>query len=76
MLRCKASLGRKRQHRAPSLRPNTTEGESWIFRDSTGEPSGDGDESWVSVLAQCHGDAVPVSTQSPGQPQQRPLTRR
>ncbi|XP_056348865.1 182 kDa tankyrase-1-binding protein isoform X2 [Oenanthe melanoleuca] len=35
VLRCKASLGRKRQHRAPSLRPATTEGESWIFRDST-----------------------------------------
>nr|XP_021411774.2 182 kDa tankyrase-1-binding protein [Lonchura striata domestica] len=35
VLRCKASLGRKRQHRAPSLRPTTTEGESWIFRDST-----------------------------------------
>ncbi|XP_032917734.1 182 kDa tankyrase-1-binding protein isoform X2 [Catharus ustulatus] len=35
VLRCKASLGRKRQHRAPSLRPNTAEGESWIFRDST-----------------------------------------
>ncbi|XP_064281761.1 182 kDa tankyrase-1-binding protein isoform X3 [Passer domesticus] len=34
VFRCKASLGRKRQHRAPSLRP-TTEGESWIFRDST-----------------------------------------
>ncbi|NWT28411.1 TB182 protein, partial [Cardinalis cardinalis] len=35
VFRCKASLGRKRQHRAPSLRPATTEGESWIFRDST-----------------------------------------
>ncbi|RLV97220.1 hypothetical protein DV515_00011984 [Chloebia gouldiae] len=35
VLRCKASLGRKRQHRAPSLRPTTTEVESWIFRDST-----------------------------------------
>ncbi|XP_068050557.1 182 kDa tankyrase-1-binding protein isoform X1 [Anomalospiza imberbis] len=35
VFRCKASLGRKRQHRAPSLRPTTTEGESWIFRDST-----------------------------------------
>ncbi|NXA93975.1 TB182 protein, partial [Melanocharis versteri] len=33
--RSKASLGRKRQHRAPSLRPTATEGESWIFRDST-----------------------------------------
>ncbi|XP_041258195.1 182 kDa tankyrase-1-binding protein isoform X3 [Onychostruthus taczanowskii] len=35
VFRCKASLGRKRQHRAPSLRPTTTEGDSWIFRDST-----------------------------------------
>ncbi|XP_058718778.1 182 kDa tankyrase-1-binding protein isoform X2 [Poecile atricapillus] len=35
VFRCKASLGRKRQHRAPSLRPTATEGESWIFRDST-----------------------------------------
>ncbi|NXH41040.1 TB182 protein, partial [Dicaeum eximium] len=35
VFRCKASLGRKRQHRAPSLRPTTTEGESWIFCDST-----------------------------------------
>ncbi|NWH98468.1 TB182 protein, partial [Tichodroma muraria] len=35
VFRCKASLGRKRQHRAPSLRPTTTEGESWIFQDST-----------------------------------------
>ncbi|KAF2983395.1 hypothetical protein EK904_004059 [Melospiza melodia maxima] len=35
VFRCKASLGRKRQHRAPSLRPTTSEGESWIFQDST-----------------------------------------
>ncbi|XP_063253897.1 182 kDa tankyrase-1-binding protein isoform X4 [Prinia subflava] len=35
VLRCKANLGRKRQHRAPSLRPSATDGESWIFRDST-----------------------------------------
>ncbi|XP_074399682.1 182 kDa tankyrase-1-binding protein isoform X5 [Zonotrichia albicollis] len=35
VFRCKASLGRKRPHRAPSLRPTTSEGESWIFRDST-----------------------------------------
>ncbi|NXU33921.1 TB182 protein, partial [Drymodes brunneopygia] len=35
VFRSKASLGRKRQHRAPSLRPTTTEGESWLFRDST-----------------------------------------
>ncbi|NWX32394.1 TB182 protein, partial [Notiomystis cincta] len=35
VFRSKASLGRKRQHRAPSLRPTATEGESWIFRDST-----------------------------------------
>ncbi|TRZ21273.1 hypothetical protein HGM15179_005799 [Zosterops borbonicus] len=35
VFRCKASLGRKRQHRAPSLRPTATEGESWIFQDST-----------------------------------------
>ncbi|NXR50311.1 TB182 protein, partial [Hippolais icterina] len=35
VFRCKASLGRKRQHRAPSLRPTATEGDSWIFQDST-----------------------------------------
>ncbi|KAM7019558.1 182 kDa tankyrase-1-binding protein isoform 3-T3 [Passerculus sandwichensis] len=35
VFRCKASLGRKRQHRAPSLRPTASEGESWIFQDST-----------------------------------------
>ncbi|XP_065492136.1 182 kDa tankyrase-1-binding protein isoform X2 [Caloenas nicobarica] len=34
--RSKASLGRKRPHRAPALRPAATaEGDSWIFRDST-----------------------------------------
>ncbi|XP_017588242.1 PREDICTED: 182 kDa tankyrase-1-binding protein [Corvus brachyrhynchos] len=35
VFRSKASLGRKRQHRAPSVRPTATEGDSWIFRDST-----------------------------------------
>ncbi|KFQ38163.1 182 kDa tankyrase-1-binding protein, partial [Mesitornis unicolor] len=35
--RSKASLGRKRRHRAPALRPGaTSEGDSWIFQDSTG----------------------------------------
>ncbi|XP_064921805.1 182 kDa tankyrase-1-binding protein isoform X2 [Columba livia] len=34
--RSKASLGRKRPHRAPALRPAAAaEGDSWIFRDST-----------------------------------------
>uniref|UniRef100_A0A8B9UW90 Tankyrase 1-binding protein C-terminal domain-containing protein n=1 Tax=Anas zonorhyncha TaxID=75864 RepID=A0A8B9UW90_9AVES len=34
--RTKASLGRKRRHRAPALRPGaTSEGDSWIFQDST-----------------------------------------
>ncbi|XP_010185972.1 PREDICTED: 182 kDa tankyrase-1-binding protein-like, partial [Mesitornis unicolor] len=34
--RSKASLGRKRRHRAPALRPGaTSEGDSWIFQDST-----------------------------------------
>ncbi|NWI63229.1 TB182 protein, partial [Todus mexicanus] len=34
--RSKASLGRKRRHRAPALRPvATAEGDAWIFRDST-----------------------------------------
>ncbi|XP_074774282.1 LOW QUALITY PROTEIN: 182 kDa tankyrase-1-binding protein [Athene noctua] len=34
--RCKANLGRKRRHRAPALRRDvTSEGDSWIFRDST-----------------------------------------
>ncbi|XP_074904689.1 182 kDa tankyrase-1-binding protein isoform X1 [Buteo buteo] len=34
--RSKANLGRKRRHRAPALRPGaTSDGESWIFRDST-----------------------------------------
>ncbi|KAM6392643.1 LOW QUALITY PROTEIN: 182 kDa tankyrase-1-binding protein [Pluvialis apricaria] len=34
--RSKANLGRKRRHRAPALRPGaTSEGDSWIFRDST-----------------------------------------
>ncbi|KAM9223473.1 182 kDa tankyrase-1-binding protein [Leptosomus discolor] len=34
--RTKANLGRKRRHRAPALRPGaTSEGDSWIFRDST-----------------------------------------
>ncbi|NXK14684.1 TB182 protein, partial [Herpetotheres cachinnans] len=36
MYRSKANLGRKRRHRAPALRPGaTSEGDSWIFRDST-----------------------------------------
>ncbi|XP_071415281.1 182 kDa tankyrase-1-binding protein isoform X2 [Pithys albifrons albifrons] len=35
VFRTKASLGRKRRHRAPALRPAATEGDSWIFRDST-----------------------------------------
>ncbi|NXF33489.1 TB182 protein, partial [Nyctibius bracteatus] len=39
--RSKASLGRKRRHRAPALRPGATaDGDSWIFRDST-EPRPD-----------------------------------
>ncbi|NXL85004.1 TB182 protein, partial [Alectura lathami] len=34
--RTKANLGRKRRHRAPALRPGaTSEGDSWIFQDST-----------------------------------------
>ncbi|NXE28738.1 TB182 protein, partial [Ardeotis kori] len=34
--RSKADLGRKRRHRAPALRPAAaSEGDSWIFRDST-----------------------------------------
>ncbi|NXS75728.1 TB182 protein, partial [Pandion haliaetus] len=34
--RSKANLGRKRRHRAPALRPGAaSDGESWIFRDST-----------------------------------------
>ncbi|KAM6067887.1 LOW QUALITY PROTEIN: 182 kDa tankyrase-1-binding protein [Theristicus caerulescens] len=34
--RSKANLGRKRRHRAPALRPGAaSEGESWMFRDST-----------------------------------------
>ncbi|XP_040414844.1 LOW QUALITY PROTEIN: 182 kDa tankyrase-1-binding protein [Cygnus olor] len=34
--RSKANLGRKRRHRAPALRPGaTSEGDSWIFQDST-----------------------------------------
>ncbi|NWX51550.1 TB182 protein, partial [Steatornis caripensis] len=34
--RSKASLGRKRRHRAPALRPGAaSDGDSWIFRDST-----------------------------------------
>lgn len=42
--RSKADLGRKRRHRAPALRPGaTSEGDSWIFRDSTGESPWDGD---------------------------------
>lgn len=41
--RSKANLGRKRRHRAPALRPGaTSDGESWIFRDSTGESPWDG----------------------------------
>ncbi|XP_027751233.1 182 kDa tankyrase-1-binding protein isoform X1 [Empidonax traillii] len=35
VFRSKASLGRKRRHRAPALRPTTPEEDSWIFRDST-----------------------------------------
>ncbi|NWS64753.1 TB182 protein, partial [Chunga burmeisteri] len=36
MYRSKANLGRKRRHRAPALRPGAaSEGDSWIFRDST-----------------------------------------
>ncbi|XP_027552045.1 182 kDa tankyrase-1-binding protein isoform X2 [Neopelma chrysocephalum] len=35
VFRSKASLGRKRRHRAPALRPTAPEGDSWIFRDST-----------------------------------------
>ncbi|KAM6074229.1 182 kDa tankyrase-1-binding protein [Chlamydotis macqueenii] len=36
MYRSKADLGRKRRHRAPALRPvAASEGDSWIFRDST-----------------------------------------
>ncbi|XP_054246426.1 182 kDa tankyrase-1-binding protein [Indicator indicator] len=36
MYRSKASLGRKRPHRAPALRPAASaEGDAWIFRDST-----------------------------------------
>lgn len=39
--RSKASLGRKRPHRAPALRPAAAaEGDSWIFRDSTGKSRG------------------------------------
>lgn len=42
--RSKANLGRKRRHRAPALRPGAaSEGDSWIFRDSTGESPWDGD---------------------------------
>ncbi|XP_042641307.1 182 kDa tankyrase-1-binding protein isoform X2 [Tyto alba] len=34
--RSKASLGRKRRHRAPALRPGaSSDGDGWIFRDST-----------------------------------------
>ncbi|XP_017693735.1 PREDICTED: 182 kDa tankyrase-1-binding protein isoform X2 [Lepidothrix coronata] len=35
VFRSKASLGRKRRHRAPALRPTAPEGDSWIFQDST-----------------------------------------
>lgn len=43
--RSKANLGRKRRHRAPALRPGaTSEGDSWIFRDSTGESPWGGDK--------------------------------
>ncbi|NXJ77533.1 TB182 protein, partial [Trogon melanurus] len=39
--RSKASLGRKRRHRAPALRPGASaDGDGWIFRDST-EPRPD-----------------------------------
>ncbi|XP_068253786.1 182 kDa tankyrase-1-binding protein [Nyctibius grandis] len=39
--RSKASLGRKRRHRAPALRPGATaDGDGWFFRDST-EPRPD-----------------------------------
>lgn len=42
--RSKASLGRKRRHRAPALRPGaTSEGDSWIFQDSTGQIPAAGD---------------------------------
>ncbi|NXM31277.1 TB182 protein, partial [Oxyruncus cristatus] len=35
VFRSKASLGRKRRHRAPALRPAAPEGDGWIFCDST-----------------------------------------
>ncbi|XP_054027689.1 182 kDa tankyrase-1-binding protein [Dryobates pubescens] len=39
MYRSKASLGRKRPHRAPALRRASAEGDAWIFRDSTEPPA-------------------------------------
>ncbi|XP_054684966.1 182 kDa tankyrase-1-binding protein isoform X1 [Grus americana] len=50
--RSKANLGRKRRHRAPALRPGaTSEGDSWIFRDSTeprpARPAASSDEEAV-----------------------------
>ncbi|KAM6274088.1 182 kDa tankyrase-1-binding protein isoform 2-T3 [Porphyrio hochstetteri] len=50
--RSKANLGRKRRHRVPALRPGaTSEGDSWIFRDSTeprpARPAASSDEEAV-----------------------------
>lgn len=64
MYRSKANLGRKRRHRAPVLRPGaTSEGDSWIFQDSTGESLQDSDNrivGWGGVLLEMsHSDAVP-----------------
>ncbi|NXE85364.1 TB182 protein, partial [Cochlearius cochlearius] len=50
--RSKANLGRKRRHRAPALRPGAaSEGDSWMFRDSTeprpAHPAASSDEEAV-----------------------------
>ncbi|NXN92780.1 TB182 protein, partial [Rhinopomastus cyanomelas] len=52
--RTKASLGRKRRHRAPALRLSaTTEGDAWIFQDSTeprpAHPAASSDEDEEAV---------------------------
>lgn len=65
--RSKANLGRKRRHRAPALRPGAaSEGDSWMFRDSTGESppgmvtTGEGPRGHLSPAEVPHGDAVPL----------------
>ncbi|KAJ7398751.1 tankyrase 1 binding protein 1 [Pitangus sulphuratus] len=68
VFRSKASLGRKRRHRAPALRPTAPEGDSWIFRDSTGKPRGDREGSGASVLAQVSLWRCPCPRRAPASP--------